>query len=77
MAPTKSNAYAGASATVARRRPTVRVRKETRIAAPATPTPPQTPEMLSSQPIERSIEKRPGPIAASETAYAAIRILNS
>ena len=29
-------------------------------------TPHQTPEMLSSQPIARSSEKRPGPIAAKE-----------
>src|SRR5438552_4053183 len=47
------------------------------IAAAATPTPHQTPLMLSSQPIKRSIEKRPGPIAATATATVASESGNS
>jgi hypothetical protein len=46
-------------------RPSVSVRKETRSDAPIVAMPHQRPETLSAQPIRWSIEKRPGPVAAT------------
>src|SRR5436305_860650 len=56
---------AGCSRITGRFRNTVTVTNATASVAPRTPTPHQTPLMLSSQPISRSIEKRPGPAAAT------------
>src|ERR671937_3186283 len=62
-------AYAVAAAwTLARRRVVAAVRNVIAIATMATPTPHQTPLMLSSHPIARSSENRPGPIAVTDTA---------
>jgi hypothetical protein len=60
--------HPGAGSPGVRVRPTVSVTAETTAAATRAATPHQTPEMLSSQPIARSSENRPGPVAASETA---------
>src|SRR5207253_10036213 len=68
---------AGCSCIASRCRKTVTVTNEIARAAAATPTPHQTPLMLSSQPIARSIENRPGPIAASAIATVASTSGNS
>src|SRR3954453_2472084 len=45
--------------------------------ATSAPTPHQTPDRLPSQPSARSIEKRPGPVAATESAAAQMTRLYS
>src|SRR5215211_1146591 len=57
----------GAACVAGLLRKNVSVANETAAAAAIAATPHHRPEILSSQPIARSSEKRPGPIAASAT----------
>jgi hypothetical protein len=59
---------AGCCSPIGRVRASVNVTAETMAAETSAATPHQTPEMLSSHPIARSIENRPGPVAANDTA---------